>query len=52
MINYNYKDNWKAIVDPQRGKWKRDPRPMQGSALLLLTITFSITELLKLEMYV
>ena len=33
IINYYYKNNLKAISDPQRGKWKRDPKPMQGTAL-------------------
>ena len=33
IINYNYKNNLKTISDPQRGKWKRDPRPMQGTTL-------------------
>ena len=25
------------IVETQKGKWKPNPRPMQGTALLLLT---------------
>ena len=38
-------------MDPQKGKCKRDPRPTQGTALLLRTITISITMLLNSLFY-
>ena len=39
------------IAHHQKGKCKRDPTPMQGTALFLLTIAVSITMLLNSLFY-
>ena len=47
VINIVPKIIKKTIADPQKGKIKLDPRLMQGTALLLLTIAISISMLIS-----